>query len=332
MINYIDLTKIKSIIENNSNFIISTHISPDGDAIGSSVGLCSFLRKIGKSAKIINSDKTPSHLEFLDPEKFVEVFDLEKHADEIKKCEVIFLLDLNALNRIGRLSELVQSTENLKVVIDHHLDPQEFADFNYKDTDIASTSEIIFELIKLFDEDYDFISAQALYTGIVTDTGGFAFDRTTSRTHLIAADLLKHNVKTFEINDNIYNSKDLNSLHLYGEALKSIELFCGNKFAFMTISQDMLQRANKTEGELEGYSVAPLMIKSVKCAVTIVELEQPNTFKLSFRAKVGYGIRNIAMKLGGGGHDLAAGAKVSNISIEELKSEILKDIEDLNWC
>lgn len=325
MINCIDIYKIKDFILKNDSFIISTHLSPDGDAIGSSVGLCDYLLKLGKNAKIINNDPTPAYLQYIDEKQYIDVYDDVKHKRIIEEADIVFILDLNDIKRLGKIGEFYVSLNKTMIVIDHHLEPKEFANYYYKDTDIASTSEIIFDLIKLFPEDYSFITAQALYTGITTDTGNFAFDRTTAETHLRVADLIKHNVQPHLIYDRINNSKDLNSLHFYGDVLKSIELFKNNSVAIMTISQDMLQRYNKTENELDGYSVAPLMIESVKSAVTIVETSTPNCFKLSFRAKKGYGIRNIAVKLGGGGHELAAGAKVYDTTLEEVRNSIISE-------
>lgn len=325
MINYIDIYKIKDFILNNNRFIISTHLSPDGDAIGSSVGLCDYLLKLGKEVKIINSDPTPAYLQYIDEGQYIEVFDEEKHKIAIEESDIIFILDLNDIKRLGKIGDAYARLNKVMIVIDHHLEPKEFANYYYKDTDIASTSEIIFDLIKLFKEDYNFITAQSLYTGITTDTGNFAFDRTTAETHKRAADLIQHNVQPHLIYDRINNSKDLNSLHFYGDVLKSIELFKNDSIAIMTISQEMLRKYNKTENELDGYSVAPLMIESVKSAVTIVESSTPNSFKLSFRAKKGFGIRSIAVKLGGGGHELAAGAKVYDTTLEEVRNSIISE-------
>lgn len=327
MIDYIELEQIKSLIEENNNFIITTHATPDGDAIGSSVGLCSYLKEIGKKAKIINCDPTPSHLKYIDINNHIEVFDENTHKKDFDEVDLILILDLNNSKRMNDLGKYLNSINKTKIVLDHHLEPEEFATHYYKDTDIASTSEIVYELITLFEKDYNFETAQAIYTGIITDTGSFAFDRTTPKTHLKAADLINHGVKPEEISDRIYNSKDINSLHLYGDALRSIELYNNDSFAIMTITQDVLNSNNKNENELEGFSVAPLRIDSVKSAVTIVETSETGKFKLSFRAKKGYGIRNIAVKLGGGGHELAAGARVSNTTLKELKELILSELE-----
>jgi len=326
MIEYIDLIKIKDIIEKNNKFIITTHSNPDGDAIGSSVGLCSYLNQIGKQARIINCDPTPSHLKFI-PQENIEVYNHEIHNQIIASSDIIFILDLNTHKRLHDLGEYLLKVDNLKVVIDHHLEPQEFANYYYKDTEIASTSEIIYDLIKLFNKDYNIDTALALYTGILTDTGSFAYDRTTSITHNRVSDLINHGVEPHQIHDYIYNSKDIGNLHLYGDALKSIQLFHDDSFAIMCISQEMLLNNGKDENELEGFSVAPLRINSVNSAVTIVETKESGKFKLSFRAKKGHGIRYLATYFGGGGHELASGAKVSNTTFNELKEQILKELK-----
>ena len=164
MINCIDIYKIKDFILKNDSFIISTHLSPDGDAIGSSVGLCDYLLRLGKNAKIINNDPTPAYLQYIDEKQYIDVYDDVKHKRIIEEADIVFILDLNDIKRLGKIGEFYVSLNKTMIVIDHHLEPKEFANYYYKDTDIASTSEIIFDLIKLFPEDYSFITAQALYT------------------------------------------------------------------------------------------------------------------------------------------------------------------------
>jgi phosphoesterase RecJ-like protein len=327
MIEYKNLDFIKSRIEKNNKFIITTHQNPDGDAIGSSLGLHYFLKKLGKESKVINYNESPKYLNYLDPNSEISVFDIQKHSQQFNEAEIIFVLDLNNSKRLVDIGEFISNLNKEIIVIDHHIAPEEFATYYYVNTEVASTCELIWELLKKFDTDYSLETAKSLYTGIVTDTGSFGFDRTTANTHIIAADLINHGVKVNEISEYIYNSSTIQSIHLYGDALKSIELYFDERIAIMTITQEMLQKANMTDNELDGFSTAPLRIESVKAAITIVELKETNAFKLSFRAKKGYGIRDIATKFGGGGHELASGARVKNQTLNELKSKLIKEIE-----
>lgn len=327
MIEYKNLDFIKSRIEKNHKFVITTHQNPDGDAIGSSLGLHYFLKKLGKESNVINYNEAPKYLNYLDPNSEISVFDINKHSQQFNDADIIFVLDLNNSKRLVDIGEYLSQLNKEIIVIDHHIAPQEFASYYSVNTEVASTCELIWELIKKFDIDYSLDTANALYTGIVTDTGSFGFDRTSAQTHIIAADLIDHGVKVNEITEHIYNSSTIQSIHLYGDALKSIELHFNESLAVMTITQEMLYRANMTDNELDGFSTAPLRIESVKAAITIVELKDTNTFKLSFRAKKGHGIRYIATKFGGGGHELASGARVKNQTLSELKNNLIKEAE-----
>jgi len=328
LIDYKSLDFIKSRIGSNSSFIITTHQNPDGDAIGSSLGLHYFLKLIGKESRIINCNSTPNYLKYLDINNEIEVYDKSKHYELFQKCDVIIVLDLNNLKRLVDVGDAVSDSKKEKIVIDHHIEPENFADYYYVDTEIASTCEIIWNLLSLFEQDFTIDSANAIYTGIITDTGSFGFDRTTEKTHLIASDLIKHGVKPHKINEYIYNSSSLASLHLYGYALKSIELFYNEKLAIMTITQQMLKDAGLGEGELDGFSTAPLRIDSVKISLTIVELKEKGVFKLSFRAKNGNPIRDLASIFGGGGHQLASGARVKETNYESLKTKIINEAKN----
>lgn len=325
MIEYKNLGFIKSRIEKNNNFIITTHQNPDGDAIGSSMGLHFFLKKLGKTSKVINYNNAPEYLNFLDKGSEIEIFDFEKHNSLFDNVDVIFVLDLNNLKRLVDVGDFINGLDKEIIVIDHHIEPREFATYYHVNTEVASTCELIWDLISQFDEDYSFDTAISLYTGIVTDTGSFGFNRTTEKTHLIAADLIKHGVKVNDITERIYNSSTIQSIHLYGDALRSVELFYDDKLGIMVITQEMLVRANMTDNELDGFSTAPLRIESVKAAITIVELKESGSFKLSFRAKSGFGIRELATKFDGGGHELASGARVKNISLLDLKNKLIKE-------
>lgn len=325
LIEYKSLEFIKSRIEENSTFIITTHQNPDGDAIGSALGLHYFLKLIGKDSKVVNYNETPNYLRYLDVNNEIDVYDKSEHYDLFNKVDVIFILDLNNTKRLVDVGEAVRDSIKEKIVLDHHIEPENFADYYYVDTEIASTCEIVWNLLKLFPQDYNLNSAKAIYTGILTDTGSFGFDRTTEKTHLIASDLILHGVKPHEINEKIYNSSSISSLHLYGDALKSIELLYDEKLAIMSITQKMLSDAGLGEGELDGFSTAPLRIDSVKFAITIVELKEKGVFKLSFRAKNGNPIRDLASSFGGGGHQLASGARVRETTYEKLKSKLIQE-------
>ncbi len=185
------LKKINELLNKVSNIVITTHKSPDGDAMGSSLALCNYLNKIGKNCKVVVPDFYPAFLHWLpgDSDVVIHLKD-STHANKlIEDAEIIFSLDYNDLGRIGNMQEFVAKAEAKKILIDHHQEPGNFPDFSYSDTNSSSTSQMVYEFIEglgggnLIDKDI----ANCLYTGIMTDTGSFRFPSTTAKTHRIVA-------------------------------------------------------------------------------------------------------------------------------------------------
>ncbi|MFA5806073.1 MAG: DHH family phosphoesterase, partial [Melioribacteraceae bacterium] len=201
-----DFSKLKKIIEEHQSFLLSTHVNPDADALGSELAFYFILKKLGKKVKVVNHSSTPYNLEFLDEEKIIEKFDEAAHEKIFDEAEVFVLLDLNQANRIVKLEKGFRSFKGIKVCIDHHQDPENVFDNYSGSADYSATSEIIYEFIeqtKIVEIDYAI--ALQLYAGIMTDTGSFRFDRTSPRIHRIMAELLETGVNPTTVYNKIYD-------------------------------------------------------------------------------------------------------------------------------
>lgn len=316
----------QNIIRDNTSFVLTTHIKPDGDALGSEMAFAEWLLSLGKQVKIYNHSETPSNYYFLDRNTpIIEVFDAAKHSEIIRSSDVFFLLDTNDPARAKSLEKPL-SEHKFPVLIDHHLHPKDFAKFRFVDTEATSTGEMIYRLITAsiptLGGTISQIAAQALYVAIMTDTGSFRFPRTTSETFRIAADLIDKGADPVVAYDKTYNTTKPSRLLLIGRALSSIEYHFDSRLAIQTITQKDIAESGATEEEVDGFVQSPLQIGSVVFSIFILELAVG--WKVSFRSKGDKSAADLSQAFGGNGHFHAAGARLMDAqTLETLKTEII---------
>ncbi|MBL1212873.1 MAG: bifunctional oligoribonuclease/PAP phosphatase NrnA [Ignavibacteriae bacterium] len=318
----LDFSKLKEIIETNERFIITSHVNPDADAIGSELALHMLLKKLGKTSYIINHSATPYNLEFLDKENAVQKYDPAKHDKLIEESDVVFFLDINQLYRVVSLKEVLGKFDKIKVCIDHHQDPDEFADYYFTDISATSTGEIIYEFIKetkIVELDLDI--ANSIYAAIMTDTGSFRYERTTSKTHLIIADLLNYGVNPNYIYDRIHDQSKMSKLKLLGEALNTITLNSSKDICYMTITQQALKRSGALESDVDGFVSFCMSIENVKIGMLFFELK--NGIKISFRSKGKIPVNKLAKEFSGGGHTNAAGTRLFDVQLDDYIDKVV---------
>jgi len=308
--------KIIEIINKYDNFVITTHVNPDGDAIGSELALARLLKDLGKNVKIINHSATPDYLLFmLNYDKEILQFNPEEHLKLISNANVIFTLDLNSLNRTKSLENYIRESTAVKICIDHHEFPENFYSLSIIDTNSASTGELIYYLIKKFNLKLTYNYALPIYVAIVTDTGSFKYERTTPELHKIAAELLEAGVIPKEVHHNVYEQGSLNRIKLLGKTLNSLEVVGNNKIAYMVIRRKDLQETDSKEEDIEGFINYTLSIKDIEIGLLFFELK--NGFKTSLRSSSKIPVNKLAAEFGGGGHFFAAGLRMNNINIDE---------------
>jgi phosphoesterase RecJ-like protein len=324
----IDFNLLKEILLNNKSFLLTTHVNPDADAIGSEIALFLILKKLGKEVFIINHSDTPYNLVFLDKYKKIEKYNPEIHSGILHNSDVLIGIDLNRSERLASMREEFFKSQKLKIVIDHHQDTEDFVNYAFVDTEYSATGHILYDFIKktaIVQLDYEL--AYPLYAAIMTDTGSFRFERTTPEIHKIIAEFIELGVIPGEVFDKIYDQSKFSKVKLLGRALESLRLFGDkNEIGYMVLSKDDFRLFDAIESDTDGFVNFSLSVENVKIGILFIELN--NGFKVSFRSKGNIPINKLASEFGGGGHINAAGTRISNGKLNEYISIILKKAEE----
>ena len=337
--NLMDIEAVKALLSQPQKIVIVPHKNPDGDAIGSTLGLWHYLKNNQQEAVIIAPNDYPKFLKWMPSNE--QILNFERENTQAKKAiaeaSIIFTLDFNHLGRIGQMqSYLADATQAKFVMIDHHQAPSDYADIMYSDVRMSSTCEMVYNFIE-FLGDLDKITpeiANCLYTGIMTDTGSFKFASTTSRTHKVIAELIDKGAKNTDIHHKIYDTNSPSRLHLLGCALKNMVILKEYNTAYITLSQEELDTYNYKKGDTEGFVNYGLTLDNIRFAVIFIENKEEGIIKISFRSQGDFSVNQFARNhFSGGGHDNAAGGK-SDVSIPETTAHfttLLKQYkEDLN--
>lgn len=323
---------IVSLINNNQEFILTSHVNPDGDSIGSEIALQLYLKSLGKNARILNYSPTPENYIFLDKDRVIEQFDEVKHKGLIESADVIFILDTNEYERVRTLAPHIQASKAKKILIDHHLGfkPELFDEY-IVDTDSPATGEMLyrfFKEIEASDGGKKIITrdiAVALYTAIMTDTGSFKFNRTDEETHTIIADLLTYGIHPYDIYSAVYNNATLGRLHLLGRFLNNVTMMYDGRLAYSIVLQKDFEETSTDEYAIEGFSSHLMSLETVELGIVMTQTKRG--VKLSFRSKDKVFSNELAKEFGGGGHKNASGAFVVGGDIKKLEKEVTEKAE-----
>jgi bifunctional oligoribonuclease and PAP phosphatase NrnA len=321
-----DFTAFKALIKQSKNIVIVTHWSPDGDAMGSSLALYNYLLKIKKKATVIVPNEYPEFLRWMPGDNKVLNHQAYPAKAEtlITKADVIFCLDFNNLKRIEKLGEVVAASKAVKVLVDHHQQPDKFAKLMYHNVKCCSTCEMIYDLIagmggkKLIDKKI----ASCLYTGLMTDTGSFRFSSVNQKTHAVLGELIKAGAVPYQIHEAVYDTYSYNRMKLIGYALTQKMIVIPEKRAgYIVLSEEELKRFDFQKGDTEGLVNYPLTIKDIKFSAYFAEMD--GKVKISFRSKGKFDVNAFArMHFSGGGHINAAGGK-SDLSLNDTVNKFI---------
>jgi phosphoesterase RecJ-like protein len=299
------------LIESAEHPLIISHKNPDGDAVGSSLGLKFFLKKLGKQPNIILPDSFPEFLNFLPGSSNIKFFDRQRETciKILNEADLIFFLDFNSLKRIDELGKLAGEKQVAKIMIDHHPFPDEIADYKYHRTNVSSTSELVYEFCRML---YPQVTVQAkmatnLYAGLSTDTGTFRHN-IHENTHQTAGALFKAGADHAAVIQNIFDSNSVDRMRLMGFCLfEKLTIIPEAEAAYIALSKEEMTAFHHRKGDTEGFVNQALSIDEVKMAVLFTEQSDVLT-KLSFRSKGDFAINDFANKyFNGGGHKNAAG-------------------------
>jgi len=315
--------QISESVKKAGRILVTSHLDPDGDSIGSQLALRNWLRDSGKEVKIINQGKIPSKYLFLDEERTIEDFDSAKDIDW--SADLIFVLECPNLERIGEVKKLLK--EGAKVInLDHHPDNSFFGDISYVDTQACALGEIIYELLIYSGYRLNKLTATQLYAAILSDTGRFRFSNTTPEALRIGAELITLGANPKEINNQIYYNNSNASLKLLGFLLLNLETFANGKISSLVIDQQTLEELKVSKEDTEGFVDYSLFLKGAEVGVLFTQKNDSKT-KVSLRSQNSFDVSALARTFGGGGHRNAAGCTV-NQDLNSTKELILKKVEE----
>lgn len=311
---------ILKTISGGKRVLIVTHMNPDGDAIGSSMGLYHFLKSLGARPEVVIPNQMPGFLKWMPESSVIKVFthNNAKATEIIQNSEIIFFLDFNSADRTGEMKEYLSSSGAFRMLIDHHPGPDVQADFVMSDVNVSSTAELIYLFIEWLGQD-DLVSpviAECLYAGIMTDTGCFSYNSSQPETYRVLSKLLEKGIDKDKIYDNVYDNFSEKRMRLLGYCLDSkMVVMHEYKTAYISLSKEEKEKYSYAIGDSEGFVNYPLSIKGIKFAAFFMENER--NIKLSFRSKGSFSVNDFSRKhFSGGGHFNAAGGE-SELSLEE---------------
>lgn len=320
--------KIIATIQHYSTFVITSHLSPDCDALGSELALAEHLNNLGKTVTILNSDPVPAAFRFLDPQRVIKKYSAAKHDGLIKKAQVIIVLDASGgWKRIGRVGEVLAHAKAVKICIDHHPDATDFVDIAVVDTDAAATGELIYDLIMAMGGPLSPTIAHSLYAALVTDTGSFRFPKTSPRTHQITAGLLEAGAQPYYIYRQLYEQYPLPRVRLKGHVLDSIKTEAEGQIAYYGLDQATLKAYKVKTSELDGFASLGQEIGGVRVVVFCLQSSKSKV-KISLRSDGTIEINQLAVVYGGGGHASAAGAVVAG-KLNDVMAEVVEKVKML---
>ncbi len=307
-----EAVQIVQEIEKASSIVITSHRSPDGDSIGSSLAVYHFIEALGKKAQICHPDPCPTFLNWVKGD--VDIVDYENSPEEVGKlmdeADLIFCLDYNGAGRLGNeMGDLLLKTSGKKVMIDHHLNPDDFVDIPVSEPSVCSTSQLIFELIESSGR-VDVLNTKIgtpIYLGIMTDTGSFRYSSVAPRTHEILSKLLQVGVQHTDVHEQTFDNNRIDKLRLRAHIIaERLELIKDYHVAIISVTEEELERFNFIKGDTEGLVNVALSIEGVNVAVFFTE--KGEAVKISFRSKGDIAVNELASDhFDGGGHKNAAG-------------------------
>ena len=319
-----EIAEIRELLVPGKKIVIITHYNPDGDAIGSSLGLKYYLRERGVEAEVVVPNDFPKFLKWMPEAKKITIADYKRKqaAQLFDEADVLFILDFNASHRAGNLvGPWIDRCKATKILIDHHQQPDDF-DYVYSDTNVPATCQMVYHFIQAM-QDERLVNqeiAECLYTGIMTDTGGFRFRSTSSTTHRIVADLIDKGADPAKISSNILDTNTVSRLQLLSLILGRIELVKNGEVAILYLKRDELKTFGFEKGDTEGFVNYGLSIMGTKMSAFFMEDLYEDFIKISFRSKNEVDVNQFSRKyFNGGGHINAAGGKYFKNILETIE-------------
>lgn len=329
-----DILEIKELLSTQKSIVIIPHKNPDGDAIGSTLGLLHYLLKLNHNAVIIAPNDFPNFLKWIPKQDSILKYETQQTESDvlIKSADIMFTLDFNAFHRTGNMETVLANSKAIKIMIDHHQQPDDYPNYMFSDVSMSSTCEMIYHFLAKLDalQHIDKDLATCLYVGIMTDTGSFRYRSTTSTTHKIIAQLIEKGADNTQIHNNVYDTNSYNRLQLLGCALSNLKVLPESRAAYITLSQSELQQLDYKKGDTEGFVNYALSLNNIVLAAIFIEDKQNKIIKISLRSKGDFSVNELSRShFEGGGHTNAAGGK-SNTSLKDTVDKFISILPQYN--
>jgi len=305
-----DWGKFQQLIAAHQSFLITSHVRPDADALGSELGICALLESFGKEVSIINASAPPASLRFLNPEGRIKKLNEDVKKADVPTTDAIVIVDTSAWQQLGTMAEIVQSSQARRIVIDHHVSSDNLDAAEFKDVTAAATGELIFEAFEFLGVPVTTETAEALYAAVATDTGWFRFPSTTARTMHVVTELVRAGAVPHKLYNRIHEQCSAARLRLNGRVLSRIQTEADGKLVWVYVNADDLNSTGAVPSDTEGLVNQCLTLAGSEAAFIAVEL-QTGQIKFSLRCREPHDVAKVAEQFRGGGHRLASGATLS---------------------
>lgn len=310
---------VARFIDTYDSFLITSHINPDGDAIGSEMALKLYLEDRDKTAVVVNGSDMPNTLRFLDPDGEIRVFPDGAGAEVLEEVDAVFLLDFNTWDQLGNFSRPIQQSSLPRACIDHHVSPDEnFAEVIVSDTSSPATGVLVYEMITALGGRVTRPIADALYTALASDTGTFRFSNTDERAFRVAADLVARGASPFELHRTVFGSKSWGTGRLMGPVMSTVETAADGRLAWIHATREMVETAGATYDDMDGFADLVRSIRGVELVLFFKETGDGHV-KVSLRSNGVADAYAIAEHFGGGGHRMASGMRVDGPIDEAIR-------------
>ena len=321
----IDWTPLADLIETHDRFLVTTHVRPDGDALGSEVGMAGLLRQKGKDVRVVNVSFTPPRYDFLDPDgSLFAHFGTQVRPGELADREVAVILDLSAWSQLGDMAGFIRDFAGPRVVIDHHVSEDDLGAIFLKDTSAEATGYLVMSAVSALGGTLTREVATGLLTAIAMDTGWFRHTNTRPRTLRAAAELIDSGADIAGIYRDLFERNTLGRLRLMGATLAGLQVEQGGRLAYATLSRDDMERTGSIPPDSEDLVDFTVSLRGVDVGMLFIEQARGGV-KVSFRSRHGLDCARLAAALGGGGHRAAAGATLSG-SMDDVVDRVLRAV------
>ena len=316
-----DWQGLRQFIKSKKRLLITTHVHPDGDAIGSEIALAEYCRTCGCEVLIINNETTPEFFQMVDVQREIVPFNAAVHETAIQSMDGCLVVDISDWARLKEIGKLLQRYQIPVACVDHHIPTDVMGPVQINLQYASSAGEVLYRFFKACHVKLNLAMVNALYMCVLTDTGSFRYSNTTPFTLRMAADLRHKGADFKQIYEQVYESESRARTILKGRMLSNLQFLCDGRLVFFILTQAHLQQCGAEMWETEGFSELPRLIKGVEISIMFTETTDQHV-KMSFRSKGHIPINGLAMKFSGGGHLYAAGATLAG-SLEDVIPQVL---------